>query len=279
MQHDCDHNITRRLIGQGADLDQQDVVGRTPLHHFFTMSTQALIQYHQDDIGCTIEDARGVTAAHLVARSKSSRLADLLPCLEGVPADSTDRQGRTILHLALKRGNLEITRYLLDLPISTAFKADWQGLTLLHYAVLSRRTQTIDMLLDRGHDLHATDCNGRTVLHYAAMNGKLEAVRKLLRLGAESDLVAVNHDLRTPIQLAAFSGAEAVVQYLRPLCALQKLDTPDTGQVCKSSKWLSLWSKGQGLAVLTSQIVFLVIFGFYFLRSFLQAIVARARTA
>ncbi|KAF2808391.1 ankyrin [Mytilinidion resinicola] len=220
------YEVSRHLLSSGADLSRQDLAGRTPLHCFFNETSRQIIQFHQEDLDSTTQDYRGMNIMHYVSWSKSSRPTDILRCLTDQPPSlaSTDQEGRTILHLSLQRGNLELIEFLLDQPDTATFRPDWRGRTLLHYATESRRTQTIDILLRRGFNLHAVDLDGRTVLHHAAAKDKLDAVKRLLELGAASDLVALDKGSRTPLQVAALCDAQAVVQYLQPLCVSQKLE-------------------------------------------------------
>ncbi|KAF2491646.1 ankryin repeat S-palmitoyl transferase, partial [Lophium mytilinum] len=163
VRHDRGYEVSQCLLGSGADLGHQDIAGRTPLHYFFGETSQQLIQYHQEDLDNTIQDDEGMSIAHYVAWTKSSKLIDIHRCLHADPASlsNTDEEGRTVLHLALQRGNLQVIGYLLNHPDTNAFRPDWRGRTLLHYATESRRTQTIDILLERGFILRAADLEGR----------------------------------------------------------------------------------------------------------------------
>lgn len=225
VQQKVDFDIARCLIDSGANLHHQDLDQRTPLHSFFNTTSQQIIQFYQDDIDTTIQDYMGRTIAHYVSWSKTSSTTDILRCLKNTPSQlhHVDEEGRTMLHFTLKRGNLELIYYLLNQPTTPLFQLDIRGRTLLHYATESRRTQTINDLLERGFDIHAKDLRGRTVLHHAASKGNLDAVKRLLELGAASDLGALDRDSRTPLQLAAMRNAHKVVTYLQPLCEPQEL--------------------------------------------------------
>lgn len=210
--------MARLLLSDGADLMQQDHMGRTPLHHFFNRTIQRILEYHQDDIDFTADDFRGMTIAHYVAWSKSATVADFNRCSAGRSSIETiDQDGRLAIHLALYRGNLALVDYFLKLPNRPEFLPDWHGRTVLHYAVESRRTNTIDMLHSNGFGLHERDLDGRTPLHYAASKGKLEAVKRLLDLGATADLTALDSHGMTPLQLARVHKADAVTQHLQLL--------------------------------------------------------------
>lgn len=256
VRRKCDYNITRHLINQGAELSQQDITQRTPLHGFFNMSFKDVIQYHQEDIDTSVEDSQGMTVAHIIAWSTRSSLSDLLPCLKGLSIETRDSQGRTMLHLTLQRGNLGLTKYLLNTASADMFSPDWNGLTLLHHAAMGLCTASMDLVLERGYDIHAADHKGRTALHHAAMNDNLVSVQKLLQSGAASDLTAVDKDSRTPLQLAAFCKARRAVEYLQPLCAPQRLEIPDDTKKREAHKRRFGWGGGHaGTAAAVSPIL------------------------
>jgi ankyrin repeat protein len=225
----ADYDNSRYLIAHGANLSNQDLDGKTPLHSLYNTTSQQLIQFNQDSIDNTIQDFRGMTVAQYVAWSKSATTSDILRCTRdhARASDDRDERGRTILHLAFMRGNIEVIQYLINLPnfdASSQSHIDWQGRSLLHYATESRRCESaIDFLLNKGLDIHASDSQGRTALHHAAGVGNLEAVKKLVACGAASDLVVLDKDSRTPVQVAAFCGMDDVVEYLQGLYGPQLL--------------------------------------------------------
>ena len=221
VKKNCGYNVSSCLLGFGADLNHQDVAGRTPLHGFFNESARTIIEFHQEDLDNTTQDSRGMNIAHCVSRSKSSLPADLFRCCRGNISSLViaDEEGKTALHFACQRGNLELLEHFLNNEYTTISRPDWRGRTLMHYATESSRSvQTINMLECRGFDARAVDHQGRTVLHHAASAGSVVAVEKLIKLGAAEDLNALDNESRTPLQVAALCGRKAVVELLRPLC-------------------------------------------------------------
>jgi ankyrin repeat protein len=225
----ADYDNSRYLIAHGANLSNQDLDGKTPLHTLYNSTSQQLIQFNQDGLDNTIQDFRGMTIAHYVAWSKSATTSDILRCTrDHVRAfGDRDERGRTLLHLTFIRGNMEAIQYLTNSPNfdpSSQSHIDWQGRTLLHYATESRRCgSAIDLLLAKGLDIHAIDSQGRTALHHAAGVGNLEAVKKLLTCGAASDMAVLDKDSRTPVQVAALCKKIDVVEYLQGLYGPQPL--------------------------------------------------------
>jgi ankyrin repeat protein len=84
--------------------------------------------------------------------------------------------------------------------------------TLLHKAAKNGHTEVVTLLLDRGADINAINCDGSTPLHKAASNGHTEVVRLLLDKGA--DINAPSRDGSTPLHYAASDGHTEVVTLL-----------------------------------------------------------------
>jgi len=195
-----------------------------------------------------------MTALHYLAWSSRSTPQDLVRCTN-TDSFSTyrshlrttsqfsikDEEGKSVLHCAVQRGNRNSIEYLIARPDATILSMpDYFGRTLLHYATESSRTDTIDLLRSRGFDIGAIDNNGRMVLHHACQWGNLQAVKHLMYLGVESQLDVVDHDNRTPLQLAELYRSKAVVEYLkelRPDCSTVEHESGRrTAEACSSEK-------------------------------------------
>ena len=76
---------------------------------------------------------------------------------------------------------------------------DIQGWTPLHEAAEAGRTDIVQLLLDAGADVEASDKYGRTPLHTACEFGNTTTVQLLLEQGADPN--ARNKWDRTPLDL------------------------------------------------------------------------------
>ncbi len=85
-------------------------------------------------------------------------------------------------------------------------------LTPLMAAAARDRADAVQMLLDAGADVGATDAVGHTALHWAAMRHAPGAAQRLIRAGA--DVQALDDDDTSPLGAAGASGAVSVARVL-----------------------------------------------------------------
>lgn len=172
-----------------------------------------------------------------------------------------DNLGRSILHLAVQRGNVPLIGYLFALPNGKDLGTpDYDGQTLLHYAAETRRTHTIDLLLDAGfRKLEAKDYKGRTIMLHAASRGNLDAVKRIVELGCLELLDVQDCGGLTPLQLADDFLATECVEYLSLLRPNEKILLLSEGHSGTSAKRLGLYRHSMLKVVV--KVVACVIFG------------------
>lgn len=108
----------------------------------------------------------------------------------GLSVDAYDNTGDAPLHISTLRGQLESTRWLLDHGANIHAKSKrWKDRTPLHCAVGGHGPnveKVIQLLVERGADIHATMDDGSTVLHSAADSyneTRLSRIKYFLQLG------------------------------------------------------------------------------------------------
>jgi ankyrin repeat protein len=150
------------LLDNGATVDSEDDLGRTPLH---------LVTIKGRFIGMGYD---GVSTAELLLE-------------HGADIHAKDTQQSTPLHFASYRGVVEIVRLLLDHGANASVKNDL-GLTPLH--VVSQDGYSEDdgvsiarLLLEHGADINARCLNNNTPLDVALCN-KHKIASFLLHYGA-----------------------------------------------------------------------------------------------
>ena len=132
----------RLLVEQGADKDEGDYIGHTPLWWAsafrFLEATQYLVE-------------------------------------QGATLDKADKYGKTPLITASFEGNLDIVRYLLEQGADRD-KADNDGNTSLHYAVRYGQLELAMLLMSYGADLNARDNNGQLPIDLAHIEKIRQAI-------------------------------------------------------------------------------------------------------
>jgi len=120
--------------------------------------------------------------------------------------------GATALHLAAGFGRNECVNVLLDqgADINATDREQW---TPLHCAAAKGHQQIVGTLLDHGAELEAQMWDGGNALHMAAKEGHLEIVKCLVEKGAKLDVKVRNG--QTAMDLAAMRNQDVVVDYLR----------------------------------------------------------------
>lgn len=93
------------------------------------------------------------------------------------------------VHLAALRGTLETIDLLLDRG-ERVDASDQKGQTALHYAARMRSGGSrLKPLLTRGANINAKDAHARGPLHVSAIEGSDDIYKLLLDLGADADAI------------------------------------------------------------------------------------------
>jgi ankyrin repeat protein len=108
-------DITKELIDGGANVSEQDIFGRTPLHWAIISFSNDSIQLLLDNPECIImiPDFCGREPIHEAASTGNDELLKILIHLGCDPACS-DNNGLTPLHLACASGNVSCCKMLID---------------------------------------------------------------------------------------------------------------------------------------------------------------------
>ena len=128
----------------------------------------------------------GQSALHLAAMQNEYMTGDVLR--RGIDIDINIRNvdGETPLMCAVKLDKEEIVALLLKNNANVNLKASDSGSTCLHIAAAKDKIGIIiQLLLERGADLEATDEMGLTPMCAAALNGNDVATQKLIEHGAK----------------------------------------------------------------------------------------------
>lgn len=111
-----------------------------------------------------------------------------------------------------REGETLQVRIWLDDTKNDANQGDDHGFSPLHWACFSGKTTIVDMLLNRGARINATNMGDDTALHLAASHNHLDCVRLLLK--NKADVNALNEHGNTPLHYACFWGYQVIAEEL-----------------------------------------------------------------
>ena len=159
-------------LDAGADPNQSDNIAWTPLRYASERGHADIVRTLLDrgaDINRGARLANDVTYLHHAA--KSGDVGTVRVLLDaGSDVNARDRSGGTPLHYAVLAQVLDATSVGQTLIAAGAgvTVADNYGATSLHRAAESANLALVEILLNAGANVHATDCGALTPLHYAA---------------------------------------------------------------------------------------------------------------
>jgi len=220
---DYGYSIVKHLLDRGANPNETDNIGMTPLHLASRLDVAKLLLDRGADPNIkTKYDGR--TPLHYAAAEGRLAVAVLL-LRHGAYIDAKDHYGKTPLYLAVENAHADVVCYLLrkganpnvrderglETPLHVAayygeiaimkclikYGADVNARDILRRTPLhfARHPDVATLLLRRGADPNAEDLNGRTPLHYATEERLADVVKVLLRHGA----TVADREGKTPV--------------------------------------------------------------------------------
>jgi ankyrin repeat protein len=226
-----DRRAALAMIAQGADVNQTQPDGTTPLHW-------AVYRVDRELVGALLK--KGARAG-VVNRYGASPLAEaarvanpelLAMLLEaGADANVANEDGQTPLMLAARTGNVAIAKLLLEHGADVNRREHFRDQSALMWAAAEGHVDMVAFLVSKKADLSvrakANDwptqisneprvqyrpTGGLTPLLYAARAGCLGCVKAIVEGGADVD--RPNPDGMTPMMMALDNSAPVVARYL-----------------------------------------------------------------
>lgn len=200
--------VTAVIFGAGADMDQRDARGRTALHLACDRNhsdvVRSLLKAGAD---VSVADGRGLTPLHMAAANGHLASAKLIAPYHRRVVDLRDSAGRTAAWHAASGGHLHVLRVLVSLGLADWSARDQTRASPLFAAATNGHLPVVQYLHGLGEDVNLPNVNGETALSMAAAGDHSETVRWLLAHNADPRLA--NNEKVTPLQIAAFNGAQA----------------------------------------------------------------------
>lgn len=231
------------LLAAGAEIEPLSPLADTAMHRASQSGHVELIHtlITAEVIDANFATDHGYTLLHAATDHHSDNTEMVQALLDwGAEVDARDLSGRTPLHMTAYQSDSAETRLLISagadlqataqycLPIwlpppeyappDSSEVCRWiGGISPLHVAddaqASPKTSETTEALIKAGAGVNAPASDGTTPLHSAAMNGNTPKALALMDAGADQTLS--NLDGKTPADLAAEYGHEALAELLR----------------------------------------------------------------
>jgi ankyrin repeat protein len=185
----------RALLGEGADVNARDRLGRTALLNAAAYGHARLVGLLLEaGAGPDLKTDEGVTP---LMCAPDEEIGSLL--VEAGADVNAEQHGFTALMAAAIHGRCPLLRLLIDTGADIE-AAEFRGFTPLMLACQHGRREAVAALIGAGADVNRAMASGWTALLEAASKPDAEVVRMLLAAGARTD--AEDHQGRTAASLA-----------------------------------------------------------------------------
>ncbi|RLN98095.1 hypothetical protein BBJ28_00025073, partial [Nothophytophthora sp. Chile5] len=178
------YEVTKLLLGCGADIDAQDKNGKTALHYCVEedslLVTNLLVSRGAQ---IDLEDGNGITPLALVLLRRRLNVLQIFMNHHQMVATAFRHDFATaVLLQAVDYQADEVVRFIVENEYAVATVCNAVGETPIHRAIIGRNPQIMELLADLDPDtLLATTLAGASPAHYAARYGSQREVETLLQ--------------------------------------------------------------------------------------------------
>ena len=162
---------------------------------------------------------------HCAIRNQSDSVVELL-IERGADVSQRNYFNETPLHVACAVQSVPCAKMLLEKSVVELTAVEEKNRTPLHFAVMSTRSsvELVELLIEKGANINASDNSGFTALHIAALNEQSQCVESLIWAGA--DLSATNNKSVSALSIILKKIPEAMVVFRKRLDESIKLKRP-----------------------------------------------------
>ena len=223
--------IVALLVERGIPVDAKNDFDETALFRAASYSDPAVVTMFLE-LGAdpTGEEYGAYTALHSAAGNRNPEVAALLLDRGADITKITNFFGETPLMTATRLGAVETAALLLDRG-ADANETAYSNRPVLHTAATRGNAAMVQLLIDRGARVVATDGEGNTALddalRYSTGRGTAAVVDLLLQRGADRDKVGPSFWSRTATQWLRTEPVERVREWLERIPGIDQ-QVPDT---------------------------------------------------
>ena len=206
--------VIQSLLNAGANINQMDIFGLTPLHHAAMRGNVKVAQFliEQRSIDLEAQDKQKSTPLHIATIYGHSDIACKLIEIR-VKTSWLDKKRQNVLHKATALGHHNIVKMVLenaseDEKEELIQQADHDGFTPFLMAVAAGQTKILEIFMECEFEfdgakkyVNMENTEYECSLHFAVRSGNLETVQILIKNGANVN--KPNKENKTPIFLAA----------------------------------------------------------------------------
>ena len=191
----CSKEVLRVIVESGADVNAKNRNGITALMTASRWGNiDAITVLLHAGADPNIIDGNGDTCLHKAVDGDCSKEVLQAIVESGVDVNITNKKRVTALMKASRRGNVDAITVLLHAGADPNTLDDY-GNTLLHYAGDGDCSkETLQVIVESGVDVNATNRDGITALMVASTHGNIDAIIVLLHAGAETSIVDCDCD-------------------------------------------------------------------------------------
>lgn len=199
-------SVIKRMLDYGADVDQRNAAGRTPLAEAAKrgrLQAVALLLSRSADVNAYGTQS-GFTPLHLAAQYNHPAVVRQL-LSAGANVNARNQWNQTPLWQAAWQAwhdNTEVAHILVAHGAQIDV-ADEKGYTPLQMAARAGNVPMVSYLLAQGADVNHANNKGRTPLYQAVVGNNLQAAKLLLKHGADPNTQAGDW---TPLRVALEDG-------------------------------------------------------------------------
>ncbi len=223
-------------IGSGADINQTDSSGRTPLMHAVMQGSENIVKILcWNNAKLNLKTTSGETVLDLAMREEKQECVDILKthitkeifkavesgnCEDaktaidlGADINQQDHSGMTLLMHAVRNGIIDMVELLAAHNAQIDLRSRTEETTALMESCLKCHSDITRCLISKGANVHLIDANGDSALSHASSSGCLSSVESLVRNGAKIDVQNKTKE-KTPLMSASEFGFIKIIRFL-----------------------------------------------------------------
>ena len=180
-------DVAELLLQNGADVNDKDELGRSPLYHALRRKNLDIAELLIDSGADLKSKSGGLTPLHKAAVEGVSSFVELLLSKGAKVDERDDNYEFTALHYAARFGCKDVAKVLIAKGANIKAKDKWDYQPI-HWAAYHDRADVAELLISKGADINAKTSLGQTPLQLAQERKNTKTVELLLKHGAEAGI-------------------------------------------------------------------------------------------